>query len=121
MAPRPRNRWNLASLLTLVGGHVLAFLAGLVFAAIVIGLNPVTGDQAGWNVIAFVILPFSFVASSYTGIFGVLAAVFAAIGLRKFGANPFGIVMLVISILFSLKIFGLVQDLMHLPYYFSNL
>lgn len=119
-ARRPGNRWNVASLLTLIGGHVLVFVGGLVFAAVLIFSNPVTGDQAGWNVLAFVLLPIGALNAGYAGIFAVLALVFAIIGMRKYGRSTFGIVMIVVSALFSLQVFKLVEWLQYLPYYFAN-
>lgn len=117
---RPGNRYNVASLLTLIGGHVVVFLGGLIFAAVIILSNPVEGDQAGWNILAFILMPIGALRSGYVGIFAVVALVLAIVGMRKYGKSTFGIVMIVISALFSLQVFSLVSQLSYLPYYFSN-
>lgn len=108
-ARRIRNKWNVASAITLFGGMAAVFLYGLVYAAVVIGSNPVTGDQAGWNVLAFIIMPFMGFTIGYHSVFALAAAVLATIGLVRFGRNWLGIVLLVVSLLMSLKFFELIR------------
>ena len=108
---KPINKWSVAALLTIGLGHILAVLVGLVYATVIISANPITGDQAGWNVLAFIILPFQVIDQGYASIFSVVAAVLAIIGLVKRGKSTLGIIVLVLTLLFSLKVIDLVQTL----------
>jgi len=101
----PLNKWAIASLVTLLAGVLLLLLIGLIYATVIITANPVTGDQAGWNVLAFVILPVGLV-QRYIVLFALTSLVLAIISLVKSKGqrNILAITMTVITALMSLQL-----------------
>ena len=106
---RKFNKWNLAAAAILLGGHLLVFVAGIIYAAVLILPNPVTGDQAGWNVLAFIILPFGLLNIGYASIFSITAAAVSIVGIVKKGNSTISTVLLVFSLLMSLKFIDLIR------------
>jgi len=99
------NKWAVASLLAFVYGMVLLFFIGLIYAAVIILPNPVTGDQAGWNVLAFIILPFVAI-QKYLVLVALVSLVLGVISIVKAKGrrNVLGIVMSIISGLIALQL-----------------
>lgn len=104
--PRKRlNKWALASLLTFVIGQALIFMIVLIYAVVTVTLNPVTGDQAGWNLLFVVIAPMMAV-KTYGVLIACASLILGIISLfkAKGSRNVLGIVMVVITGLMSLQL-----------------
>lgn len=109
---RPVNRWNVASLLTLIGGHVLVAMGGLVFAIINFDTDSDLSSERAASFLGLIVWPFAALSSGFGSIFAIAALVLAIVGLRK-SKSTFGVVMIVVCSIFSLGVFSLIPWLLY--------
>lgn len=100
-----RSKWSLAAFLTLVLGSAITVLIGVVYTAIIVLSNPITGPQAGWNVIAFFILPVG-VLQRYIVLIGLISLPLIIIGMTKTKKTPniYEVLVLLFSVLIVLRL-----------------
>lgn len=100
-----RSKWSLAAFLTLVLGSAITVLIGVVYTAVIVLSNPITGPQAGWNVIAFFILPVG-VLQRYIVLIGLISLPLIIIGMikTKKAPNIYEVLVLLFSVLIVLRL-----------------
>ena len=106
------NKWAFASFVTFFGGALLLSFVGLIYAAAIVLPHPVAGDQAGWNVLAFIILPVMAV-QRYIPLVALVSLVLGIISIVKARSthtrNVLGVVMTILSALFVLQLPALIS------------
>ena len=105
-----RNNWNRASLFTLLGGVLVVMLLGVVSTSIWLVPQMVgKGEEATYGLLTLIVSPFKLLDAGYHSVFAVAAALLAAVGIRKFGFNSRGVILLCVSLLFSVPMVTLIR------------
>jgi len=101
------NKWAFASFATFFGGAMILSFIGLIYAAAIVLPHPIVGDQAGWNVLAFILLPVAAV-QKYVPLVALVSLVLGIISIVKAKStrtrNVLGVVMTILSALFVLQL-----------------